>query len=110
VCPLHAWKVNLESGGVERPAHGKDHCVTSYETRVEHGMVLLALPGRCRGGGVGSAPFSSRGADSAPFGSRGAGSAPTSSRGAGSAPTTERADPPGPAPDQADPPESEAPA
>ena len=44
VCPLHAWKVNLESGQVERPAHGKDHCVTTYPTRIEDGVVLIGLP------------------------------------------------------------------
>ena len=25
VCPLHAWKINLETGAVERPAHGTGH-------------------------------------------------------------------------------------
>ena len=44
VCPLHAWKVNLETGQVERPAHGKDHCVTTYPTRIEDGVVLIQLP------------------------------------------------------------------
>ena len=44
VCPLHAWKVNLETGQVERPAHGKDHCVTTYPTRIEDGVVLIGLP------------------------------------------------------------------
>jgi nitrite reductase (NADH) small subunit len=44
VCPLHAWKVNLESGQVERPTHGTDHCVTTYPTRVEDGVVLIGLP------------------------------------------------------------------
>jgi nitrite reductase (NADH) small subunit len=44
VCPLHAWKVNLETGQVERPSHGKDHCVTTYPTRVEDGVVLIGLP------------------------------------------------------------------
>lgn len=44
VCPLHAWKVNLDSGRVERPAHGKDHCVTTYPTRIEDGVVLIGLP------------------------------------------------------------------
>ena len=44
VCPLHAWKVNLETGQVERPAHGKDHCVTTYPTRIEGGVVLIGLP------------------------------------------------------------------
>jgi nitrite reductase (NADH) small subunit len=44
VCPLHAWKVNLATGEVERPAHGKDHCVATYPTRVEDGVVLVGLP------------------------------------------------------------------
>jgi nitrite reductase (NADH) small subunit len=44
VCPLHAWKVNLESGQVERPTHGKDHCVNTYPARVEDGVVLIGLP------------------------------------------------------------------
>lgn len=42
VCPLHGWKVNLESGAIERPAHSKV-CVATYETKVEDGVVLLAL-------------------------------------------------------------------
>lgn len=44
VCPLHAWKVNLENGDVERPANAKDHCVTTYPTRVDEGVVLIGLP------------------------------------------------------------------
>ena len=44
VCPLHAWKVNLETGQVERPSHGKDHCVATYPTRIEEGVVLIELP------------------------------------------------------------------
>ena len=44
VCPLHAWKVNLETGEVERPSHGKGHCVTTYPTRIEDGVVLIRLP------------------------------------------------------------------
>jgi len=44
VCPLHAWKVNLANGQVERPTHGKDHCVTTYPARVEDGVVLIGLP------------------------------------------------------------------
>ena len=43
ICPLHAWKVSLASGAVERPAHGKDHCVATYPTRVEDGIVLVEL-------------------------------------------------------------------
>ena len=49
VCPLHAWKVNLASGQVERPTHGKDHCVTTYPVRVEDGVVLIGLPAACAG-------------------------------------------------------------
>ena len=41
VCPLHAWKVNLETGAVERPAHGRDHCVGTYPTRVDDGVVIV---------------------------------------------------------------------
>jgi nitrite reductase (NADH) small subunit len=44
VCPLHGWKVNLQSGAVERPSHGRGHCVATYETRVEDGVVLIGLP------------------------------------------------------------------
>ena len=53
VCPLHAWKVNLATGEVERPSHGKDHCVTTYPTRIEDGVVLIGLasiPTGIRGG------------------------------------------------------------
>jgi nitrite reductase (NADH) small subunit len=44
VCPLHAWKVNLASGSVERPASAKDHCVATYPVRVEDGIVVIGLP------------------------------------------------------------------
>jgi len=44
VCPLHAWKVNLASGCVERPTIGKDHCVATYPTRIEDGIVIIGLP------------------------------------------------------------------
>jgi nitrite reductase [NAD(P)H] small subunit len=43
VCPLHAWKVNLESGNVlNSPA--ATHCVETFRTRVEDGVVLLEFP------------------------------------------------------------------
>jgi nitrite reductase (NADH) small subunit len=45
VCPLHAWKVDLESGQVMRPTHGKGHCVGTYATKVEDGVVSVQLPG-----------------------------------------------------------------
>jgi nitrite reductase (NADH) small subunit len=44
VCPLHAWKVDLASGCVQRPATASDHCVETYPTRVEDGIVLIGLP------------------------------------------------------------------
>jgi nitrite reductase (NADH) small subunit len=44
VCPLHAWRVNLESGAVEKPAAGVGHCVRAYATRVEDGVISVELP------------------------------------------------------------------
>lgn len=43
VCPLHAWKVSLDTGAVERPT-GRGECVTTYPTRVEDGIIMLGLP------------------------------------------------------------------
>lgn len=40
VCPLHAWKVNLETGAVARPAE-QDRSVRTYATRVEDGVVSI---------------------------------------------------------------------
>ena len=45
VCPLHAWKVNVETGAVERPPAARDRCVQTFETRVEDGVLSIALPG-----------------------------------------------------------------
>jgi nitrite reductase (NADH) small subunit len=54
VCPLHAWKVNLETGAVDRPAHATA-CVRTYATRVEAGVVLVELPVRAATTGNGQA-------------------------------------------------------
>ena len=43
VCPLHAWKVRLDTGAVERPA-AQHACVATYPTRVEGGIVMIGLP------------------------------------------------------------------
>ena len=43
VCPLHAWKIGLTTGDVERPT-GVKACVHTYPTRVEQGIVLVELP------------------------------------------------------------------
>ncbi len=50
VCPLHAWKVDLVSGQVERPAAAKDHCVETYPTRLENGIIVVGLPAARRHG------------------------------------------------------------
>lgn len=43
ICPLHAWRVQLETGTVERPAAAAT-CVRTYPTRIEEGVVMLGLP------------------------------------------------------------------
>ncbi len=43
VCPLHAWKVDLESGQVARPADVAS-CVETFRARVEDGDVLVETP------------------------------------------------------------------
>ena len=42
VCPLHAWKINLQQGNVERPGE-TPACVRTYATRVEAGTLLLEV-------------------------------------------------------------------
>jgi nitrite reductase (NADH) small subunit len=43
VCPLHAWKVRLDTGGVDRPS-STAACVRTFATRVEGDTVLVQLP------------------------------------------------------------------
>ena len=43
VCPLHAWKVRFDTGGVERPTTCPAS-VATYPTRIEDGIILLELP------------------------------------------------------------------
>ncbi len=42
VCPLHAWKVDLESGQVARPAD-EPACVETFRARAEAGDVLVEV-------------------------------------------------------------------
>lgn len=42
VCPLHAWKVNLQSGEIERPASTR--CVETFPVRVDGDVISVALP------------------------------------------------------------------
>ena len=42
VCPLHAWKIDLVTGGVtNRPESVQ--CVKTFRARVEHGVVLVEM-------------------------------------------------------------------
>lgn len=43
VCPLHGWKVNLQSGAVARPTDVAS-CVTVYPTRIDNGVVVIGVP------------------------------------------------------------------
>ena len=43
VCPLHAWRIRLDNGAVERPDSAAA-CVRTYATRVEGDVVLVGLP------------------------------------------------------------------
>ena len=43
VCPLHAWKVCLERGTVERPGDVAD-CINTYPAKVESDIVWIAIP------------------------------------------------------------------
>ena len=43
VCPLHAWRVRLDSGSVDRPG-GAAACLQTFATRVEGDIVLVQLP------------------------------------------------------------------
>ena len=43
VCPLHAWKVDLESGAVKNSASSVP-CIETFPTRLEAGVVLVELP------------------------------------------------------------------
>ena len=44
VCPLHAWKLSLETGrGLNSPSASS--CVETFRTRVEDGVILVELNG-----------------------------------------------------------------
>ena len=44
VCPLHAWKVDLDTGEVQRPT-AANACVQTYDTRVVDGILELDVRG-----------------------------------------------------------------
>jgi nitrite reductase (NADH) small subunit len=44
VCPLHAWKIDLQTGCVARPEGVPVACVETFPTRVENGVIAIGLP------------------------------------------------------------------
>lgn len=42
ICPLHAWKMSLETGEGLSSASASS-CVETFRTRVEHGVIFLEL-------------------------------------------------------------------
>ena len=43
VCPLHAWRINLGDGKVDRPGD-VTACVQTYPTFVDNGIIVVGLP------------------------------------------------------------------
>jgi nitrite reductase (NADH) small subunit len=43
VCPLHAWRIDLDTGQVDRPAGG-GACVRTYPAILDGDVVLVQLP------------------------------------------------------------------
>ena len=42
-CPLHSWRICLESGSVAKPS-GKTGCLATFPVTMDGGNVLLQLP------------------------------------------------------------------
>ena len=47
VCPLHAWKINLDSGTTERPSGVAGLGVQTYPVRVDAGVVSVLIAPEC---------------------------------------------------------------
>lgn len=43
ICPLHSWKISLETGEGMNSASASS-CVETFRTRVEHGVIFLEVP------------------------------------------------------------------
>ena len=43
VCPLHGWRIGIETGQVERGTQAGG-CVERYPTMVDNGVVVVGLP------------------------------------------------------------------
>jgi nitrite reductase (NADH) small subunit len=44
VCPLHAWKVSLETGALVGNANGMAGCVRTFAVAVHEGLIFLEQP------------------------------------------------------------------
>ncbi len=44
ICPLHNWRISLDSGFVKQPAEHSGTCLKSFPCRVEQGVVMVAIP------------------------------------------------------------------
>jgi nitrite reductase (NADH) small subunit len=44
ICPLHNWRISLDSGGVCQP-QDQQHCLKTFAAKVVNGEVLVLLPG-----------------------------------------------------------------
>lgn len=44
ICPLHNWRISLDSGFVKQPADQTASCVKTYPCRAEGGVVMVAIP------------------------------------------------------------------
>lgn len=68
VCPLHAWKISLETGeGVNHASASS--CVETFRTRVEHGVIFLELSDDSRKGQEQELPVICVGRDVVPLAS-----------------------------------------
>ena len=43
ICPLHNWRLSLDSGKVRQPDSGES-CIRTFETKVVEGVVMVLLP------------------------------------------------------------------
>ena len=44
ICPLHNWRISLDSGFVKQPKDHSESCVKTYPCRVEGGVIEVAVP------------------------------------------------------------------
>jgi nitrite reductase (NADH) small subunit len=42
-CPLHNWRICLETGTVTKPCAGENNSVRTFDVKVEKGLIMLAV-------------------------------------------------------------------